>query len=97
MALKRTYFRFLLNSQERLLKEMDSNANSGLRIAGAHNSPMEKKLCLKAFFFRPDIESSVKLCHKTSLNWNFSWRNDKVIYLATEGKSSLEVKGWNVF
>lgn len=97
MALKQTYFRFLLNSQERLLKEMDSNANSGLRIAGAHNSPMEKKLCLKPFFFRPDIESTVKLCHKTSLNWNFSWRNDKVIYLATEGKSSLEVKGWNVF
>lgn len=57
----------------------------------------KKKLCLKAFFFRPDIESSIKLCHKTSLNWNFSWRNDKVIYLATEGKSSLEVKGWNVF
>lgn len=52
---------------------------------------------LESIFFRPDIESSIKVCHKTSLNWNFSWRNDKVIYLATEGKSSLEVKGWNIF
>lgn len=57
----------------------------------------KKNAVLESIFFRPDIESSIKLCHKTSLNWNFSWRNDKVIYLATEGKSSLEVKGWNVF
>lgn len=56
-----------------------------------------KKAVLESIFFHPDIESSIKVCHKTSLNWNFSWRNDKVIYLATEAKSSLEVKVWNVF
>lgn len=65
MALKRTYFRFLLNPQERLLKEMDSNANSGLRIAGAYNLPMEKKLCLKAFFsdltLNPQLKCVTKL------------------------------------
>lgn len=66
MALKRSYFRSLLNSQGRLLKEMDSNANSGLRIAGAHNSPMEKKmLCLKAFFsdltLNPQLNCVTKL------------------------------------
>lgn len=31
--------------------------------------------------FHPDIESSIKVCHKTSLNWNFSWRNDKGRYI----------------
>lgn len=49
------------------------------------------------FFFHPDIESSIKVCHKTSLNWNFSWRNDKGDILAERRESSLEVKGWNVF
>lgn len=75
---------------------MDSDSGRGLRIGGAHNSPMESR-AWKRVFFHPDIESSIKVCHKTSLNWNFSWRNDKGDILAERRESSLEVKGWNVF
>ncbi len=66
VALKKDPFQFLLNSQEWLVKKMNSVANRGLRIGGAHNRSMES--CAWKQFFRPNIESSIKVCH-TKLVW----------------------------
>ena len=55
---------FLLNSQEWLLKEMDSDANRGLRIGGAHNSPMEEAVLESSFSnltLNPQLKCVTKL------------------------------------
>lgn len=50
------------------------------------------KLFLKAIF-RPNTESSIKVCHKTKLNWDFNWLYDKVVFFVTEGKAHWEWRG----
>lgn len=76
---KRIHFIFYWILRNDLLK-MNSVANRGLRIGGAHNRSMEGCAWKQFFSPRPNIESSIKVCHKTSLNWDFSWLNDKAVF-----------------
>ena len=74
-------------------KKKYSVANRVLRIVEAHNRWMES--WARKSFYQLNIESSIKMCHKTSLNWDLSWFNVWPSTYSDTTENSRKVKRWN--